>query len=158
MPKLWLGHGKAVIEVSWMLLPSTSSEATFSGWTGSFVQNTGKGCNRTSRMICVKAKDTPTIRLLGLEGLPTIEVACSGFGTMILISPMKRSLLCCPYEQKQQSKEGRNYGNTSSHLLRRSKASFEFLTLSAMLPVPIDGTAWLSKYWVGQKVHSSLLV
>ena len=98
MPKLWLGHGEAVIEVSWMSLPSTSSEATFSGWPGSFVQSTGKGCSRTSRMICVKAEDTPTIRLLGLEGLPTIEVACSGFGTMILISPMH------PYEQKQQSK------------------------------------------------------
>ena len=139
MPKLWLGHGEAVIKVSWMSLPSTSSAATFSGWPGFFVQSTGKGCNRTSRIICVKAKDTPTIRLLGLEGLPTIEVACSGFGTMILISPVRT------YEQKQQSKEGRNYGNTSSHLLRRSKASFEFPTLSAMLPVPIDGTAWLSK-------------
>ena len=77
----------------------------------------------------MKAKDTPTIRLLGLEGLPTIEVACSGFGTMILISPVR------PYEQKQQSKEGRNYGNTSSQWIIRSRSSFESPTFSAMLAV-----------------------
>lgn len=51
MPKLWLGHGKALSSVSWMSSPSTLSVATFSGWPGTFAQSTGRGGNRSSGMV-----------------------------------------------------------------------------------------------------------
>lgn len=45
---------------------------------------------------CVKVKKTYVIWLLGLEGLPTPEVAHCAFGSVILTSPTLQS------EQKQQ--------------------------------------------------------